>query len=358
MKQKSHTWTRRRAIVIISAIFILMLMLMPLSIPAISAAVTELNVNPEVINHPGDVITVSGKASPNEEVWLSSSFELSLPISDGKYSREFVGIHFPEGEKEFSVRAENVKTLQVSVPDAIAGMTATFICDGETIKVTASKGFLSITIREEPLKRENDVIAFSFSLPIASLGGRDIAGEKDVKIEGDAADGATSVDLKVATSIKVSADSNGDFLLDINTEGVPEGVFLISAGEKEKTVYIGVTPTPTPSPTPSPSPSPSPTPSITPSPSPSISPSPTPTSSSTPTSTPIVTPPPPSTPTPTITPSQTPSPTTSPVITPSSLPSPSQTPTPSQRRILPGFEAVFAIGGLLAIAYLVLRRKK
>ena len=44
------------------------------------------------------------------------------------------------------------------------------------------------------------------------------------------------------------------------------------------------------------------------------------------------------------------------VVTPSSTKKPTATPTPTPEE--PGFEAVFAIAGLLAIAYLVLRRKK
>ena len=46
------------------------------------------------------------------------------------------------------------------------------------------------------------------------------------------------------------------------------------------------------------------------------------------------------------------SPTVSPTATPTVSPAVSPTPKP------PGFEAVFAIAGLLAVAYLVLRRRK
>jgi PGF-CTERM protein len=62
-----------------------------------------------------------------------------------------------------------------------------------------------------------------------------------------------------------------------------------------------------------------------------------------PTATPTVTPTPTATPTPTVAP------------TPAPTPTPTATPTPTPT---PGFEAVFAIAGLLAVAYLVLRRRK
>lgn len=56
---------------------------------------------------------------------------------------------------------------------------------------------------------------------------------------------------------------------------------------------------------------------------------------------------------PTPTPSPTPTPTPTPTIPPTVAP-PTPTPTPEE----PGFGAVFAIAGLLAVAYLVLRRKR
>ena len=55
------------------------------------------------------------------------------------------------------------------------------------------------------------------------------------------------------------------------------------------------------------------------------------------------------------TPTPTAKPTTTPVPTPEPTAEPAAEPTPTDE---PGFEAVFAIAGLLAVAYLALRRKK
>ena len=55
------------------------------------------------------------------------------------------------------------------------------------------------------------------------------------------------------------------------------------------------------------------------------------------------------------TPTPTAKPTTTPVPTPKPTAEPTATPTPTEE---PGSEAVFAIAGLLAVAYLVVRRKK
>ena len=70
----------------------------------------------------------------------------------------------------------------------------------------------------------------------------------------------------------------------------------------------------------------------------------------TPTPIPIITPTPTPTPAVTITPTPIPSPTPIPIITPTPIPSP--TPTP------PGFKVVFAIAGLLAVAYLLIRKRQ
>ena len=53
----------------------------------------------------------------------------------------------------------------------------------------------------------------------------------------------------------------------------------------------------------------------------------------------------------------TPTPTATPTMPPVS-PTPSPTPTPTPKPGIPGYEAVFTIAGLLAVAYLVLRRKR
>ncbi len=65
-------------------------------------------------------------------------------------------------------------------------------------------------------------------------------------------------------------------------------------------------------------------------------------------------------PTPTASPIATPTltPTASPAETPFTPATPSPAPSPTSKPLIPGFEAVFAIAGLLAIAYLVLRIKK
>lgn len=64
------------------------------------------------------------------------------------------------------------------------------------------------------------------------------------------------------------------------------------------------------------------------------------------------------TPSPTVTPTPTATATVLATVAPSPAATPTATPTPTPKSRIPGFEATFAIAGLLAVAYLVLRRKK
>jgi len=63
------------------------------------------------------------------------------------------------------------------------------------------------------------------------------------------------------------------------------------------------------------------------------------------------------TPTPTSTPKPTPAPTVPPVVTPAPTLTPTLTPAQTPAPSEPGFEAVFAIGGLVALAYMARRKK-
>ena len=99
-----------------------------------------------------------------------------------------------------------------------------------------------------------------------------------------------------------------------------------SGGEDDGNGGASVTPTKTPTPTLTPTPTPAQTPGLTPTPTPTI------------------------TPVPSLSPSPSPTGVASPKVSP--------TPTPSSegKRELPGFEAAFAIIGLLAVAYLISKR--
>jgi len=305
------------------------------SVTIAGASVTDLNVNPSVVV-PGETLSISGKATPNEEVSLKSTFVISLPVSEGKYSREFNGIYFPTGEKTFSVRAKHIKDIRVSL-GPLFFMTIEYPLGG-------------------PQKATNGSATLSISLPFSGI---DVTGKKNVNVYGAALEDASSVILTTDMAIKVPADKNGDFILDLDTEGVPLGEFSIAAGEKEKTVVQIVPTKPKSTPMPRSShdrdqePVISPTPSII----PTIALTPLSSQKS------LIGP----TSSPGLKQTQTPAPTQGQKQTATLEPTPDQkqTPTPEPspsppKRLIPGFEAFFAITGLIIVAYLALalRRKR
>ena len=283
-----------------------------------SASIIELETipkNPE----PGDEITISGVASPNQEITITSSFKDIIPVSAEKYRYDLKDIEIPSKPNSFTVTTKNVKNLRVGVK----------------ILIWITKSF--------PASGGVATISHSDVLP----------GNYDIKIFGDAVNGASTVDLHVTASLKTKADSNGNFKAKIGTKGLPPGIYTLTAAAPDgasKTISVFAGEQPAES-----EPEPEPTPP----------PTSTPIGTSTPTITPTITP------TPIVTPLQnrTPAPSaiTTPIIpvtitptpTPVSIPTtPVSAPVPKPKPRIPGFEAIFFIGGLLAVAYLFLRKKK
>jgi len=185
-----------------------------------SAEVTELKVNPEVVIQ-GANVSLSGRATPNETVWITSSFVISLPVSDGKYTAEFIDILFPPGEKKFSVTAENVEDIRVSLGPLFFFPAVEYPLDG-------------------PMEATNGIATIAISVPFTMRGITviDISGGKDVKVYGNAAEDAEFVNLSIDMSIKVIADTNANLKLDVNTGGIPLGEFMITAGAINKSVKV------------------------------------------------------------------------------------------------------------------------
>ena len=223
-----------------TAIFIPVALMLVFFTPLSSAEVMELDVSPQVVDS-GDVITISGKASPGEVVWLGSSFELPLPVSDGRYYRKFDGINFPDGEKKFSVTAENIKNLDVTLYPMLLWSTIEINCSGQNMTIAIPKFGQSRTSPLDQSIDETGTVSFSMSFPVEKFGmSLNIDGDKYITVSGDAVDGASTVNLKLATSLRRTADSGGSFSFDMNTNGIPDGEFLITAGGKTEIVYIGV----------------------------------------------------------------------------------------------------------------------
>ena len=210
--------------------------------------VKELNVPEEVLQ--GDEVTISGLATPNEAVWIGSSFTVSLPVSsDGRYNHEFRSINFPEGEKKVTIRTERIKNMKI----VISGIEV--ICDENNVSVIRKMLGVPVTLMKSPSVIKNGVATLSLSLPREVPGVPvpiDLKGEQDIKISGDAADDTTSVNLDFKMALKVIADTNGAFQEKLSTRGVPVGEFRITAGENSANLRIvsELTPVVTPTPVP------------------------------------------------------------------------------------------------------------
>ncbi|MFV9677179.1 MAG: hypothetical protein ACNYVW_05955, partial [Methanosarcinales archaeon] len=289
--------------------------------------------------------------SAGETVWIGSSFVISSSVCDGKYSQKFEGIYFPPAgdnaiakAKQFSVTAENVKDIRVSINPSPVPFMNKYPLSG-------------------PLAATNGIATLTITIPVELYGiKKDVSGEKNVEVYGKAAEDATSVNLQVKSEIQVTADSDGFFSFNINTGGLPKGEFNVTAGDKEKPVYLGTTPqatsdgssgasetTPTPTSTPTPTPVKATPANATPinatpvNVKPEPSPTPVPTQSPVPTTSPTLT----------TTPRITATPLTTSTPTPYPTPTPTSTPSPTPKTTTPDFKFGFAIMGLLTVAYLL-----
>lgn len=179
-----------------------LLLLFVLVCPIAAFEVSPINPNP------GDAVTIRGTAAPGEELRLRSSFEMNLPVVNGKYEYVASGVEIPKKPNRLSVVAKNVETLTVGVKMGI----------WVTMPVSASGGVASVSKSDVP------------------------PGRYTLKMFGDALPGASAVSITVDAQTTVRADSGGEYQLVMDTSGVPEGEYKIRAAGDEKVVIIGRTP--------------------------------------------------------------------------------------------------------------------
>ncbi len=236
----------------------------------------------------GEVVTIYGTASPNEDVKIDISFEKVVPVQNGEFVFSVKNIKIPNGKNRFTVTAYGCVDLDVSARRQIIGGLY-------TPWITLSKEAVS------------GVASISQSVP---------PGTYDVIIHGKSRQ--SSVKLKITATGYIKADENGKFSYSYDTSSIPPGEFVISVGGLTKIITLaesasssssslgssfvggGGSSAPISTPTSTPTPSPTPTPTQT------ITPAITPTVTLTPTTTPMRSPTPEQTPKPTHTPVQTP----------------------------------------------------
>ena len=203
MQKIIHPPERRKtsAFMIIS-LSVLILVLLTIS-PA-AAAVSSWDLSPEkpVL---GDTLRIKGSASPEEEIEVQVTFEKAAPVYGGEYEYILEGVKIPNGFKNrFTVQASGAKNLNIRVKMLI-WVTKSSEASGNTATVTQS------------------------SVP---------PGTYQIKMDGGAKGGASTVNLKITAVQQIEADSDGDFSYSYNTKAVPPGDFEISVGGVKKKVTI------------------------------------------------------------------------------------------------------------------------
>lgn len=202
MRKSIHLHNRQEHTLVIASVSILILALLMIS-PA-TATVNSWEVSPE---NPtlGDTLRIKGSASPGEEIEVQVTFEKAVPVSGGKYEYILEDVKIPEGfNNRFTVRATEAKNLNVRVKMLI-WITKSSDASGNTATVTQS------------------------SVP---------PGTYQIKMDGDAAGGASTVNLKITAVQQIKADSSGDFSYSYNTKAVPPGDFKINVGGVTKQVTL------------------------------------------------------------------------------------------------------------------------
>ena len=191
---------RNRLALMVTSISILLLLLIS---PA-AASVNNWEFSPQ---EPvcGDTISIKGNASPEEKVDVFVTFEKTVPVSSGKFEYILEDVKIPGGFNNlFKVEAKGAKNLNVKVK-VVVWVTKSSEASGDTATVSQS------------------------SVP---------PGTYTIKIDGDADEGISNVDLKITAFQGIEADSNGDFSYSYNTKAVPSGDFEIKVGDITKIITI------------------------------------------------------------------------------------------------------------------------
>jgi hypothetical protein len=170
------------------------------------AEVTNLSYSP-LNPSPGDEVTVSGTASPNEEISVSVSFEKIQSVSDGSYDYHIGKITIPPGSESFSLRAEGVDSLDI------------------TLYVLGQK------LPSLPVTVNNGVATFGTS--------KITSGTYDIGVSGTSS--SSEVTLSFGGKGSITADSDGYFEYPYTTENMPEGNFALTVGGQTLSIPLGTT---------------------------------------------------------------------------------------------------------------------
>lgn len=205
----------------------------PILVPALVAAAVILAIaqfsgmansqDVQIISaSPGQTITYQGHGSPNSQVTIEVSANISANVSNNHYISKMNGVNIPGGSR-FSITARPVDTLTVSGSPSWAGGL------GYSLQGSVSNGVGSASMGNVP------------------------GGAYNILVSGIAnSSGPVSITVHAYQSQSVGGD--GTFMASISTSGLPSAVYSVKQdGTEVAKVYLGVqapaTPTPTAAPT-------------------------------------------------------------------------------------------------------------
>jgi hypothetical protein len=153
----------------------------------------------------GDTLKIKGSASPEENIDISVTFEKTVPVSEGTFEYVLDCVQIPGGfNNRFTVEAREAKDLNVRLK-MLTWLTKSSTASGGTATISQS------------------------SVP---------PGTYTIRIDGDANEGASNVNLKITVFQGIESNSKGDFSYSYNTNAIPPGDFIINVGGITKTVTI------------------------------------------------------------------------------------------------------------------------
>lgn len=174
------------------------------------AEVTDVSRSPENPS-PGDTVTVTGKASPNEEISATVSFGDIQTVSGGAYEYHIGKVTIPDGSDSFSLRAEGVDNLDIS------------------IKLLG----IPISVPDNYIQISNGVATFGT--------GKITSGTYDITLSGNAP--GDQVIFSFGAKATITADSEGNFEYSYATDNMPAGVFNLNIGGQNFQMSLGTTDT-------------------------------------------------------------------------------------------------------------------
>ena len=148
----------------------------------------------------GDNVIVRGYGTPNSELTANTSFTVEVPVDEGFYKYELNNIKVPEGTDTFSVEAQKVIDLNVTVKKFGIPYSRSSTADGN--------GFAKIS--------QSYVLPFTYK----------------VAISGQAPGTEDTVNLTLKGTSTIQTGPDGYFECSYKTNTVPAGLFIVEIEEQ------------------------------------------------------------------------------------------------------------------------------